>query len=255
MRLPRRTLTFLLPAITIAVFEAVFRWPPAVLFLLPALLIFLFAAIFVVLGRGLKTPSSRWNFWLGPALFYICAFAILFLLESARVRYALVFAGALLMGLFFESIYTYIWEHEWYEAYSLENISSYLNSLSVFLAGSAFLGLKTFLQAPFWLPLPLVALIYGLLAWQTFWIAKVPWNAGRLFSFVVTLIMVEFFLVFSFLPIHYLVAGAALGVLWYTLTSLSRAHLLGVLSSRIIFRYVALSGALLALLFSTARWL
>ncbi|MEK7607088.1 MAG: hypothetical protein AAB444_02760 [Patescibacteria group bacterium] len=254
MHAPRRVLTFLLPVLTFLAFEAVFRRPAWVLWILPVLLIILLAAIFFILGRGLKTPSSRWNFCIGPAVFYLCAFATVFLIEEAFARHALAVAGAILIGLFFESIYTYIWEHEWYEAYSLENISGYLNSISAFLAGSAFLGMEVFLQVPRWMMLEFVVLVYGLLTWQAFWIARIPWSSGKYFVAVITLILAEFFFAFSTLPAHYLISGAALGVLWYTFISLSRAHHLGFLTRGVVVRHLVLSGLLLAALFGSARW-
>lgn len=254
MRAPRRVLTFLLPVFTFVAFETVFRHPAWVLWILPLLLAVLFAAIFLILGRGLKTPSSRWNFWIGPAVFYLCAFGIAFLIEEAFARHVLAFAGAVLMGLFFESIYTYIWEHDWYEAYSLENISGYINGISAFFAGSIFLGFETFLQIPLWLTMEFVILIYGLLTWQAFWIARIPWSAGKYSVAVITLILGEFFFAFSTLPAHYLISGAALGVLWYTFISIARAYHLNFLTRSVVVRHLILSGGLLAALFASARW-
>lgn len=250
----RRLLPLALAIVTFLGFESALLRPKAVFFVAPVLLFLSFFAVQTILGRGLKTPASRLNFWISPAIFYVVNFGLIFLLESVAFRHLLALGGAILVGLFLEGVYTYIWEHDWYEAYSLENISSYINSLSAFALGGVSLGFMTFLQIPVWLIFILPFLFYFLLSWQSFWIAKIPPRAGFIYAGAATLIILEIFLTLSLLPLHFLTAGAVLAIFWYTLISLFRAYLLGFWSRGVVLRYLTAIIILIGALLSTARW-
>ncbi|MDP3245223.1 MAG: hypothetical protein Q8M83_06245 [bacterium] len=236
-------------------FELVASRPKAALFVLPVLFLLSFLAVCLLLGPHLKTPSSRWKFWLMPAIFYFSSFAMFFLIEEIWLRRVLAAVSAALIGLFLESIHTYIWEHEWYEIYSLENIAGYLNVLSAFLFSAALLGFMTFLQLPLWAAAPFVFLVYFVLTWEVLWLAKVQWSDSRPFALAIGAIFFEIFIIFSSLPAHFLVEGAVIGVLWYTFVSAARAFLLGFWNKRLAWRYVAMAIIFIGALLVTAKWI
>lgn len=245
----------ILALLTFFGFELVANRPKAVLFILPALLLLSFLAVYLLLGPRLKTRTSRWKFWLMPAIFYFSSFAMFFLIEEVWLRRVLAVVAAVLIGLFLESIHTYIWEHEWYETYSLENIAGYLNVLSAFLFSAALLGFMTFLQLPLWAAAPFVFLIYFVLSWEALWLAKIQWSDSRPFALVIAVIFFEIFIVFSCLPAHFLVEGAIIGVLWYTFVSVARAFIMGFWNKRMAWRYLLMALFFVAALMLTTKWI
>jgi len=255
MRFKQRLWSFILPILTVVSFELILRWPWLVFLLAPVLLVMSFVAVRLLLGSNLKTPITRWRFWLSPAVFYLSSFGIFFLVGSGWMRHLLALLCAVLIGFYFESIFTYVWEHQWYEAYSLENISSYLNGLSAFFISSSFLGFTTLLQVPLWLMIPLPFLFYFVLAWQMFWVTKLEWVKTRAWVTVIALLIGELLFVLQFLPINFLLSGAIATVIWYTLISLSRSYLLGYWSRKLWTRYLVFNVILISVLLGGARWI
>lgn len=251
----RRLWSLILPLLVFLSFELILTRPSAVFFVAPLFVLIIFGAIFLTLGRGLKTPSSRWNFWLAPAIFYLSSLSLFFLLEKFWTRHFLAAAAAILIGFFFEGVYIYIWEHDVYEAYSLENLSNYLNSLSIFFLSSSLFALINFVQLSIWLAAIPALLVYFFLSWQTFWMSKIPWPISRHFIFLLTLVFLEIFFVLSFLPLHFLILGAVLTIVWYTFINLCRAQLLGFWSKKLWLRYLIIFLFLTGILFTTARWI
>lgn len=254
MKIQYHIWSFILPVLVFLGFELILFQPSAVFFVVPALFLGVFLAVYSILGRKLKTKSSRWYFWLPLAIFYLSAFSLFFLLESFWFSQLLVVFGAVLTGLFLESIYTYIWDHEWYEAYSLENISGYLNSSSIFFISASLIGFATFMQISIWLMLIPICILSFLLSWQTFWISKISWQMSRFFILALTLILTELFLVVSLLPVHFFISGAVMLITWYTFIGISKAHLLNFWRQKMVIRYLIIDILLLSALLSLTPW-
>jgi hypothetical protein len=253
--LKEKIASFVPPFLSLASFGLVLFRPWAVFFVLPVFLFIIFLVIFFIFGRRLKSFSWRGNIWLSPVIFYSSSLALFFLLEAGWLPHLLAIGTSLFLGLFFVALYFYLREYEDELAIALENISTYLNNLSAFFYSASFFGFATFLQISVWLILPLSLLIFFFLSEQTLWLAKISWKTSWLFVIFLTLLLGETLLVFKFLPIHFLVAGAGVGILWYVLINLSRFYLLGCWSRKIAFRYffifLILEGGLL---FAT-RWI
>lgn len=241
--------------LTLLSFFLIFWYPLSVVISLPILWLISFLAIYSVLGKNLKTRSSRWFFWLNPFLYYLSSLAIVFLFDYAIWRYILAFLSAVLIFVFFQTIYIYIWEHEIYEKFSLENISNYLNIFSMFFLFASIFGYTTFLQIPFGLMFLVAVLLSFLSFWQSFWVSKIPFSLAKPFLFVFLVIISEALIVVYFLPLNYLLLGAFLALLWYTLLSLGRAYLLGFWSKKLVARYLVFSFILSIVIFISTNWL
>ena len=241
--------------LTFVLFEAVY-YQPRFVFLIGALQpVIFFAAIYLTLGRHLKTPLSRFQFLITPTLLTVTALAFSLLLEGALTRHLLALVVALFSVLFFESMFTYVWHHETYESYSLENLSSYALTLAIFLGTASLLGLFVLLGVTLGLIATCALVLFVAVNYEFFWMSKIPARRMPLILGVLTLLLLELFLAFLLLPFHFMVAGAALTVLWYTAVSLTRASVLGLLTHKMTGRHLILSGGLLLLLFLATRWI
>lgn len=248
-----RYIPLIASALIFFLFELIFQ-KPVLVFLGAAIApIIFFIAIYYILGSNLKTPFARFKFLITPTLFSWSAFAFSLLVESAFGRQVLAVLAFLFLVLFFESMTTYIWRHETYVGYSLENLSAYALTLTVFLGSSALVGFYILLDFPLWLTAFLALVVLFAVNFELFWISKLSTAEAMRYTGILTVVLLEMFLALALLPFHFLVSGAILTVFWYTAISLSRAHLLKLLQRKMILRHLALCGALLLLLLITAQ--
>lgn len=235
-------------ALTLLLIEVTFLRPRAV-FLVGAIAPFLFfVAIYLIMGRNLKTPSARLKFLITPTLLVWSALAFSLLLEARLAAHLLALLVFVFLILFFESIMTYIWRHEAYVGYSLENLAAYALTLATFLGSSVILGSYVLLDVPIGLIAVLFLLLFLAVNFELFWIGKFAPTPSWRFIGVATILLVECALAFAAFPFHFMVGGAALTVLWYTGVSISRAHILGLLSRKTLTRHLALCGMLIVIL-------
>lgn len=219
------------------------------------LLLLDFIAIQMLLGPGLKTKRSRWEFLIIPVFLIWSAIAFALLLESSVVRQILAVVVALCTLLYFESMFTYVWQHEQYVAFSLENLSGYAATLAIFFISASLLGMSTLLDWPLVALLLVYLVALALIGYEIFWVSKLLSQQSMLFTLVITLLLGELFVVMRALPLHFLSGGAALTVLWYTAVILARARLTGVLTAKMVKRHLGLAGLLLLVILGTARWI
>ena len=128
-------------------------------------------------------------------------------------------------------------------------------TIAVFLLGSVLIGLHVLLDI--YLGLAGLIFLMGILAinYKFFWISRFSAVHSLFFVGVLSLVLLELFLVFAVLPFHFMVSGAALTVLWYTGALLTRAHLLRLLTKSMVYRHLVLGGVLFLFLLLTAQWM
>lgn len=161
---------------------------------------------------------------------------------------------AVFCGVFLENIFIYIYQHEKYQINSLENVSNYLNLISMFLFTSSFFGLSVFLNVALWqLSLVSFAITFAL-TFQTIWVNKINVRAALLQIFVICLILFELFWTVSFLPTAFYVNGLIIAISFYMMNNLMRLHLKNNLNNKIIRRYFILCGLVIFFVLLTARW-
>src|SRR3989344_5569055 len=177
----------------------------------------------------LKTPSARFKFLIIPTLLGFSALAFSLLIESALARHLLALLIFIGLALFFESVITYIWRHDAYVGYSLENLSSYALTLTMFLISCVLAGFYILLDLNLGLIVGLGLLAFLAINYEFFWMSKILSLPTLLFAGTLTLILTQIFVALILLPFHFMIDGAIITVLWYTAASISRAHLLGTL--------------------------
>lgn len=235
-------------ALIFFLFELVFQKPRLIGAAVLIVPIIFFTAIYYILGKHLKTPLARFKFLIIPTLFTWSALAFVLLIESALARHLLAGLVFLFLALFFESMMTYIWRHETYVGYSLENLSAYALTLTVFLAATALQGFYVLLDLNLGLIAVIALLVFVAVNFELFWVSKIAAPAAWRFTGILALILLEVFLALALLPFHFMISGAVITVLWYTAVSLSRAHLLNLFQRKMLYRHLILAGVLLLLL-------
>jgi hypothetical protein len=235
-------------------FEVLFKKPDWIYFLILYFIFVTAALIWQAIGKGLITFGARWKFLITPLSLVLSGLFFIIFLENLFLKHFLAILISILVGFFLENIIIYIYFHERYQASSLENISNYLNLISIFFFTSSIFGVFSFLNISLWLLTILILVIVALLIYETMWINKFFSFKKWIYILVISLISVETFWAVTFLPVSFYVSGAILTIVYYILSGLSRNYLLGILDKRILKRYLIVSIIVLILILGTAKW-
>lgn len=253
MLLLNRTITFLTPVLVFAAFEILFIKTSLIWILAGAIQLILFIVIWQLTGRKLKSLQF-WNFLITPHLFLLISWFFTIFLESRMLLHIVAVLSAVVIGIFLEETYVYFNLPKKYYPYSLENISNYINLITIFLLFSSLYSLIVFLNFSTWYLSVIVMTITFLLAYQTTWINKISFSKSWLFIIVITLLMTELFSVISFLPTSFYVNGIVLTVCYYIIVGLSRYFLLEQLESKSTKRYLVIGIVAIIIAIVTAQW-
>jgi hypothetical protein len=200
------------------------------------------------------TDKEFVGFLLPSLLLIFGSFTFIIFLPAGLLRHLVVLLVSFLSFLFFRSIFLYFFRPEEYQTQSLENISLYLSLLSFYFFSTGLLGLVVFADFLLWQALLALLLVSFLLTWQIFWFQRFETKVGWLYIFILCLVMAEFFWAINFLPLNFYVGGLLLTVVYYLFLSLSRRQLTGTLEKRLIWHYLLLSLAIIAIVLVTAEW-
>ncbi len=187
-------------------------------------------------------------------LFLSGTYYFIFFVEGSTIRQLLI-GLALIINLFYlTNIFYYHFRTEKYQVNALQNISSFLNLISIFTISSVGFSLILYLGWPSWLISLGVALASAVLCYQTYWVNKIVGPATFLFAGITGLIGGEVFWAATFLPSSFLVNGAIVTVVNYSIVNLARHYFAGNLQKSVIWRYLIISATVLLLTLVTARW-
>lgn len=254
MILVNRFIPILCPLFIFIIFEIFFKKPFWIYWLFSLLIVAVAISVWKLIGRGLITVGARWNFLVAPLFLITSGLFFILFLENQILKHFLAIFLAVLLGLFLENIFIYIYRHDKYQVNSLENISSYLNLISTLFFNSGFFGLLIFLNIPVWLLILLILLVTFSLSYQTMWINKIVSEKSWIYILIICLILCELAWALSFLPTSFYVSGAVLSIAYYLVLGISRFYLLGNLDAKIVKRHLIISLIVLILILGTARW-
>lgn len=252
MLLFRRLTPFISTLLIGAAYEALCLHPEKVYWLWAGLLALVLAAQLSLLKKAHLVET----FILGISqiLFLSGTYFLIFFVEGSVIRQFLI-ALALIINLFYiTNIYYYHFQTEKYQVNALQNISSFLNLISIFTISSVGFSLILYLGWPSWLISLGVALASAGLCFQTYWVNKIIGQSAILFAGITGLIGGEVFWAVTFLPTSFLVNGAVVTVINYSVVNLARYYLMDKLQARVIWRYLIISVIVLSLTLATARW-
>lgn len=249
-----RFLPLLVPLLILFLLELFFFFPAMIYVSLVLINLLIFFALWQFTKES-TIDKKWWNFLILPAVFSTAVVAYSTLLRGAVLVQALFFLEIVILYFYLRFSYYYLVNPIAYKVAAIENISSYGNFIAFFLLSSTIYGLQSFLDAPVWLLMLIIALISLLVVYQVIWANKIEGGEKNIYVFLGSLVLVELAWSISFLPLNYNVAGLTLSLCYYMLVGLVRFHLLGKLENNKIKFYLifGLAGILIVLL--TSRWL
>jgi hypothetical protein len=246
-------LPWVLVLVILALFEGILQQPKSIFLLAPAAGLALIAGIWQLTGREIRFDKF-WRYAITPLLFIAGGLLFISFLEGRYLRQFLLIGLIVLLWAYLEILFLRFNYRPKYEPYSLENVTSHLNLITIYLVACGFYSLILFLGINFWLLLLIFVLISMLMAYQLAWASGITGRSGWPYIAVITLICAEVFWVVNYLPTSIYVNGLLVTLNYYLMSGLSRNWLLEIKGRKVILRYLILSGLVLALILFTAKW-
>ena len=253
MFLINRFLPFGSALLIVILFEIWAARPTASIFLAAAGLVVVVGTVWLLTGVQFFQKAS-WNFLIPPLLFLIGAVSFFLFIDYVIVRHLFIASIGVGYFLMFHNTFVFFRETKSYQPHALENIYSYIDTVSLFLLCASGYGLKLFMGWPMWPFILLMLLATGVLFRHTLWAHKIDWRKSRLFVLIMSLLLAESSYVVSFLPTSYLFNSLMVIFIYYLLMQLVSDHLLNELNSRTIKKYVLISASAIVVALLTARW-
>lgn len=200
--------------------------------------------------------DKNWhNFIIFPCLLLLSSICYTVFLSGKFLIQTIFVMDAVLLYVYLKYVYYYLVRPVAYEVFSIENISSYGNFLSFFLASAAIFGLQSFLNVKTWI-LMLLMLVLALLAlYQNLWASKIELKKNLIYLLVSCLALMELFWSITFLPVNFNIAGLTLAICYYILSGLMKYYLLGNLDKDKIKLYLGFGLTGIFIILFTAKWL
>jgi len=254
MLLLERILPFFSSFLILLDFELTLLRPKLIYEFVGISFIIIFFTIFQFTGHNLK-KKEFWHFLTISFFLIIATFLFLIFLETNLFKQLLIIFCTFLAWLYLENLFIFHRRSVFHQAYSIENISSYIGLFSAFLLYSSSFALRVFLLYPVWLLTILSAIITFILTYQNFWVHKIEFKKYQTYLIFLSLICAELIWAIFNLPTSYLVGGMIMTMVFYVLVNLSRLYILGSLEKKVISRYLTIAIFVIILLLATAQWL
>jgi len=252
-----RFLPLIVPLLTLILFEIFFFFPKMIYVVLVLVTLVIFSAVWQFY-RASEINKEWWSRLGGiilPVLMSIAVVAYTTLLSSKLVIQILFILNIILLYSYLRQIYYYLIRPLAYEAFSIENISSFGNFLTFFLLAATIYGLQSFLNISIWLLMIAMLAVTSLIIYQVVWANKIDLRKGLPYILITSLILFELSWSVSFLPLNHNISGLVIALCYYMLIGLVRHFLLDALDSGKIKFYLGFGFTSLFIILFTARWM
>ncbi len=248
-----RLVPFASGAFTFFLFELLINLPVSLYLVITFLNVEIFFLIFALTGRQFF-KARFWNFLIGPLIFINVGWLFLIFLESFWTQQFLVVILTALIWIFFETVFVYFYFRPKYQAHALENISSYLNLISIFLLFCSLFDLSIFLNYPAWLLSLIAFVVLALATYQIIWVSEISVLSNRRYIAIICLLSLEVFWAVRFLPTSVYVNSSIITIIYYLVSGVSRNWLSNIREPKVLRRYLIISLFSLIIILSTAKW-
>ena len=233
--------------------ELILKRPESIYYFGPVCLALIILAVRQLCRRRLKSKKS-WQIVLTPVLFFLGGLFFLIFLEENFLRQFFLLSLVAILWLYLKVVYLRFHLKTKYQLHSLENISTHISLIAVFLITSSLFSWHIFINIPTWILLlifiPIILLINSQLTWVSDSNLKFSWP----YIIVIAVVLSEIFLSVSFLPTSIYVNGLIVTLGYYLTAGLARNWLLGIKEDRVIKRYFIISLVILLIILLTAKW-
>ncbi len=226
----------------------------------PASWFYAMAAVTVFIFLGAIIPKRKYSnrreffhYIFNPLIFVWSAFLLLLFFENQYFRHFFVLGVAVYLFFYFENLFYYLIFEKQKITDNFLRMTNLMNVVSIFFLAAGLYGVKTFIQLPIWLLAAVFFVFSGVLIYGVLGIVKPAFRDIVFDIIVLSLIIMEFFVVLSFLPIGFYAGGAILGIIYYMIAGIAISFLKNAAAP--YKRYIIVGGILLAIIILTAKWM
>lgn len=253
MKIFNRIIPVLSAVIIFILLEKLLQTPKQIFWITFVIVSFSILSIWQLTDRKLLSKKF-WQFIITPVLLLTSGILFFSFLEGVVVRQIFLLILVIAIWAYMEVVYLWLHFRPKYQPHSLENISTHLNLITIFLTASGLYSLIVFFGFPTWALVIIFAIIASLLTHQMVWASGTTFKSEWPYVVVIGLITVQVFIATSFLPTSIYVNGLLVTLSYYVMTGISRNWLLGIKDKKVIKRYLVISGIFLVLILLTAKW-
>lgn len=256
MLLLTKFLIFLTSIFIFLLFNAI-SFAPKYFFLWAGLIVLIVVWVNLFILRKKSSVSDKLFFLLTPVVFVIASLSPCIFFSSISYKFAFSIAVGAIIFLYLENLFAYFYTPAKYHIYSLENISGYINLISIFFISFSAYGIKVLFGMDFYWVIGLTALntvLIMLFIYQLLWINKILNKDAIKYIFIACFILAEIYLAIFFLPGSFYSAGLIFVLAYYVLMGIIRYRLLDKLEKKIIIKYLSIGISMFILLLITAKW-
>lgn len=234
------------------------------IFLFPSGIILLGIIIIIIAGlsslyllKGKVSKRDKFFLLITPLFFIIASLVTCIFFKSNISKLLFSMLISFTIFLYMQNLFLYFYIPAKYNIYSLENISSYMNLISVFLISLAIYGLKILFGIRNYLFLGMIVFnlfFVTLLIYQNLWINKINFKEARKYVFINLLALSQIYLIIFLLPSSFYVNGLIFTLAYYMISELSKQKLLNKLEKKIVLKYAMIGVSLFFLLLIATKW-
>ncbi|MFA6131786.1 MAG: hypothetical protein WC702_01795 [Patescibacteria group bacterium] len=244
----------ILAGLTMAIGSMALFWFPGHPFIVIGVALLILFFILAKLAGWSFNKADFWSFFALPFCLAVSAFSLLLFVEGRDMKILIITLATLLLWLFAENIFSFLYLSSTYQVNALEYLSLVMGVVSVFFVTAAFFALRLFFGFSLWLIVPLHAVFIFALFASVLWVCKIGKEKIIPNAFGAVLLLAELFLCLAFLPASFFSNAAILTLFFYIFLGIVRAHLFNRLSPMVLKRYLLAFGLIAVVIVLTAKW-
>ncbi len=214
-----RILPYIIPLIYLSLLKVIFYFPNYWIWII--LIVVSLSLLWFILLKSRDKSKFLLPSLIYALIFIITGFAYLVILENNWVIISFSICWSFILWLYLEAVFHDFYKTEKTYILNLQNISLYSNILVIFFLSASLLNFVIFLNWSKILVLFFLLLIYFCLLYSMFLFQGWEIKKAQIFSFILALIMIEFFASIVLLPLSFYVAASLSAGLYYFLSSIS----------------------------------
>lgn len=254
MFLLKRLSPFLIAIVNLVFLEAILKWP-FLFFVLAGLALFInlfFVGLLTVKNLGFKDTM---RFWLTCFILTVSTSASFLFIDSVVLRQVLIMVYVLLIFLYQDFLFNFLYRPEKYKVYSLENLNNVINLLTVFLTNLSIFALIVFMNMVFWLSLLIEIGVISCSLILLFYANKLELRGNEWLLVTTGLIVTEFFTIFTWLPFNFFIKAVLISALYYLLSGVVKLIVNQQLYKKNFLVFLSVAVVIWMALFATSRWI
>lgn len=254
MILLTRISTIINPLLTLGALEYLIFKPDAWL----GVLIFLVAVQIVTVLRMMRwklNTKDAWVFLVLPVLLSVTAHGWMTLISSTWLIHVVAILTGLMIMLYFDHLFHFLFQRSEYQSYSLEHITRYM-MLGTLFAGMTFVYASAlYIPIDRWIVVVAGVVFLALMASVAIWFLKLDKSLANGLFVLLSVISVEVFWTLQLLPLHYYVNALLVTTAFYSVLNLGHYSAKQSLQPVVVKRYGIGLLILLVLVLATSEWL